>query len=122
MNDNDFAELLGLYLDPPGIPNPGMVGVKFEWVRGNPDFGALHMEEKHHVTEQEVEEVLLESPPLVEAKRHPDFPERTLFWGATRLDRWLFVACEDWTEGGVRHLKPITAFEPTDGEAYWKKP
>jgi hypothetical protein len=44
-----------------------------------------------------------------------------LFWGATRGDRWLFIVCEDWEENGVRILKPITAFEPEEGEAYWRR-
>lgn len=60
-------------------------------------------------------------PSYVEAKRHPDFPNRTLFWGATRHDRWLFVVCEDWSEGGIRFLRPITAFEPGEGVAYWER-
>jgi hypothetical protein len=58
---------------------------------------------------------------IVEAKRSREHPERTLFWGATRHDRWIFVACEDWTEDSVRYLKPITAFEPEEGEAYWRR-
>jgi hypothetical protein len=51
--------------------------------------------------------VLFEIPPIVDAKRSREHPERTLFWGATRHDRWIFVACEDWTEGAIRYLKPI---------------
>jgi hypothetical protein len=51
---------------------------------------------KHHVTQEEVEQVLFETPPRVESKRSPDYPERTI-------------------------LKPITAFEPEEGEAYWRR-
>ena len=72
------------------------------------------------MTEEEVEEVLLEIPPAVEAKRHPDFPNRTIFWGSTRASRWLFVSCEDWVEVNRRFLKPITAFEPDEGADYWR--
>jgi hypothetical protein len=79
------------------------------------------MSRKHSVTEHEVEEVLLEIPPFVEARRHRDFPGRTVFSGATRHDRWLAVVCEDWKEAGCRYLKPITAFEPEDGDAYWRR-
>ena len=35
--------------------------------------------------------------------------------------KWIFVVCEDWTDGGVRHLKPITAFEPPEGVKYWER-
>jgi hypothetical protein len=65
--------------------------------------------------------VRFEIPPIVEAKRSGVQPGRTLFWGATRHDRRIFVACEDWMEGSVRYLKPITAFEPEEGEAYWRR-
>jgi len=41
--------------------------------------------------------------------------------GATRRDRWLFVVCEDWTEEGTRHLRPVTAFEPEEGKEYWRR-
>ena len=30
------------------------------------------------------------------------------------------VVCEDRKEAGIRYLKPITAFEPEAGEAYWR--
>jgi hypothetical protein len=44
-----------------------------------------------------------------------------VFWGATRFDRWIVVVCEDWIEDGVRHLRPITAFEPSEGADYWER-
>jgi hypothetical protein len=28
---------------------------------------------------------------------------------------------EDWTEAAKRCLKPITAFEPDEGRAYWEQ-
>ncbi len=80
----------------------------------------LHLA-KHAVSKTEVEEVLFEVPPVVEARRSRDNPERTFFWGATRQDRRLFIVCEDWTIGSVRYLKPITAFEPDEGEDYWRR-
>lgn len=80
----------------------------------------LWVQEKHGVREAEVEQVLLEVPPMVEARRHRDWPGRTVFWGATRSDRWLVVGCEDRKEAAIRYLKPITAFEPKNGEAYWR--
>lgn len=91
------------------------------WVEDNPAFGAKHMWLEHQVSKDEVEQVLFEIPPVVEAKRSPDDPERTIFWGATRADRWLFIVCEDWTDEGQRFLKPITAFEPEGGEEYWRR-
>ena len=121
MDDDKFVDFLNDYLRPPSEPNPDMADVEVVWVRGNPDFGSLHMEEQHGVLEHEVEEVLLQVPPFVEARRHREHPGRTVFWGATNRDRWLFVACDDWTEGGRRYLKPITAFEPEEGEDYWRR-
>ena len=121
MHDDGFRDLLDEYLAPPADPNPDLVGVQVVLFRDNHDFGALHIEEKHGVSEREVEEVLFEIPPFVEAKRHPEVAERTIFWGATRNDRWLIVVCEDWTEGRTRYLKPITAFEPERGEQYWRQ-
>ena len=97
-----------------------MTDVEIVWIRGNPLHGSDHIA-AHNVTEGEVEEVLLEVPPDVEAKRHRDFPNRTIFWGATRDGRWLFVSCEDWSHRGKRYLKPITAFEPEEGEEYWSQ-
>lgn len=121
MDDDKFVDFLNDYLRPPSEPNPDMADVEVVWVRGNPDFGSLHMEEQHGVLEHEVEEVLLQVPPFVEARRHREHPGRTVFWGATNRNRWLFVACDDWTEGGRRYLKPITAFEPEEGEDYWRR-
>ena len=118
MDDDDFDDLLDEYLDGTLFPNMEMANVKMVWVEGNPALGALHIA-GHNVTKGEVEETLLECPPDVEAKRHKDYPGRTIFWGATRGGRWLFIACDDWTEGGTRYLRPITAFTPDEGRAYW---
>ncbi|HET7505384.1 MAG TPA: hypothetical protein VFK02_30400 [Kofleriaceae bacterium] len=98
-----------------------MASVRVLWIEDDPHVGALHIARKHNVTKQEVEQVLFEIPPVVAAKRSPRHPERTLFWGATRRDRWLFIVCEDWTEDAVRYLKPITAFEPDEGDHYWRR-
>jgi uncharacterized DUF497 family protein len=121
VNDDErpLAELLDEYLQPEADPNPEMAQVEIVWVENDPALGAQHMGEKHRVEKHEVEEVLFEIPPFVEAKRSREHQERTFFWGATRSDRWLFVVCEDWKDGGQRYLKPITAFEPTDGVKYW---
>lgn len=121
MRDNEFRDLLDQYLARPADPNPEMAGVHVVWVRDNHDFGALHIMGKHGITEREVEEVLFELPPYVEARRHPEHPDRTMFWGATRCDRWMFVVCEDWIDGQTRYLKPITAFEPDKGKDYWRQ-
>lgn len=121
VRDDEFRRLLDLYLEPSGDPNPDLVGVRIEWVRDNRNFGSLHISDQHDISEEEVEQVLLEIPPFVEAKRHPERPGRTIFWGATRRDRWLIVVCEDRTEADTRYLKPITAFEPDDGEDYWRR-
>jgi hypothetical protein len=120
-DDESFEKLLDAYLDPLADPNPALAGLQIVWVEDNPALGAEHMWLEHQVSKDEVEQVLFEIPPVVEAKRSPEDPERTLFWGATRADRWLFIVCEDWTEGGQRFLKPITAFEPEDGEEYWRR-
>lgn len=120
MTDDDFRRLLGDYLDAPSDPNPDMVDVDIVWIEGNPKVGALHIELEHGVTKEEVEDVLLWMPPMAQASRSPD-KRRTLFWGATKLDRWLFVVCEDVKEAGRRKLTVITAYEPDDGEAYWRK-
>ena len=119
-DDEELAELLDAYLEPPRDDNLRMAGVVLVWVEDEPRLGVQHMLERHGVTKQEVAEVLLEVPPYVESRRHPDHPNRTLFWGATRQDRWLFVVTEDWTEKGQRYLKPITAFEPDEDEMYWR--
>jgi hypothetical protein len=118
--DDDVRRLLGKYLEPPSDPNPDMAGVKIRWIDDNPKVGSRHIAE-HGVKKIEVEEVLLMIPPYVEAKRSNEHVDRTVFWGATRRDRWLFVVCEDVTIDGVRTLTPITAFEPDDGEAYWRR-
>ena len=97
------------------------MGVRFVWERGNPNFGARHIWEKHGITEEEVEQVLLEVPPNVEARRHPSYPNRTIFWGATRSDRWILVVCEDWTGGEIRYLRPITVLEPEEKQGYWEE-
>lgn len=121
MDDQDFLRLLDDYVYPPGNPNPEMAGVKIIWERDSSGFGAKHIRTEHHISEEEVEQMLFEVPPYVEARRYPDFPHCTIFWGATRLDRWLIVICEDWTEGHKRFLRPITAFEPEEGARYWEK-
>jgi hypothetical protein len=121
MRDDEFENLLDEYLTPPVEQNPDMAGVSIVWIRGTPDYGSRHIRERHGVEEQEVEEVLLQVPPFVEARKHSEHPGRTLFWGATRRDRWLLVVCEDWTDGSTRFLKPITAFEPDEGEEYWRR-
>lgn len=120
MENDEFLRLLGDYLEPPADPNPAMVGIQFIWVEDAPGCGARHMRE-HGVSKEEVEQVILETPPLVEAKVHLDYPDRTIFWGATRQDRWLFIVCVDWEDSGFRYLKPITAYEPDEGEAYWRR-
>jgi hypothetical protein len=118
-DDDDFLALLDAYLDEPYDPNPALGNVRILWIEDDPRVGALHIA-GHGISKYEVEQVLFEIPPVVQAKRSRDDPDRTLFWGATRRDRWLFVVCEDWAEGTVRYLKPITAFEPDDGERYWR--
>lgn len=118
-HEDEFLALLDAYLDVPHDPNPTMANIRIVWVEHDPGVGALHIAQ-HNVTKAEVEQVLFEVPPMVEAKRSRQHPDRTLFWGATRRDRWIFVVCEDWTQDRVRYLKPITAFEPDDGERYWR--
>ncbi len=120
MGDDELLRHLDEYLEPPTDPSPQMAGIKIVWERESSKFGARHIREHHGITEDEVEEVLFEVPPYVEARRHRDHPNRTVFWGATRNDRWLFVVCEDWKEGNIRYLTPITAFEPVEGRAYWE--
>jgi hypothetical protein len=120
MYDQGFEDDLEAYLEGLAYPNLEMANVEMVWVRGNPRYGSDHIA-RNGVTEQEVEEVLLEIPPELEAKKHPDNPRRTIFWGETRQGRGLFISCEDWTEAGVRYVKPITAFEPDEGYAYWRK-
>jgi hypothetical protein len=120
-DDDDFAALLDGYLEPPKDLNPRMKGVELRWEEGDLEYGAIHIQYKHNITKKEVEEVLFGVPPEVKAKRHREKPERSVFWGATRHDRWLFVACEDRVENGRRILTPITAFEPAEGEEYWRR-
>jgi hypothetical protein len=103
-DDEDFLALLDAYLDEPHDPNPAMASIHVLWVEDDPGVGALHIAQ-HDVTKAEVEQVLFEIPPVVQAKRSRQHPERTLFWGATRQDRWIFIVCEDWIEDGVRYLK-----------------
>lgn len=121
MNDEELLRRLDEYLEPPADPNPEMAAITIVWERDNPNFGARHIWEKHRITEEEVEQVIFEIPPFVEAKRHPDHPNRTIFWGATRRDRWIVIVCEDWKEDDTRYLRPITAFEPEEGVKYWEE-
>ena len=121
MEDSEFDDLLDAYLDGRLAPNLDMADVEIVWVDNNPHFGSLHMKMNHGVAKHEVEEVLLELPPEVEAKRARDNPNKTYFWGATREGRGLFVACEDRREGDTRFLTPITAFEPDQGYEYWRR-
>jgi uncharacterized DUF497 family protein len=120
-DDLDLERALEAYLEPPAELNLRMAGVRIEWIKDNPKCGALHIWEKHGVSQEEVEQVLFETPPMVEAKRSVEHSNRTVFWGATRHDRWLVVVCEDREERGRRILTPITAFEPEEGEAYWRR-
>ena len=61
-------------------------------------------------------------PPSASMRSAPlDRPAIPIMLGATRRDRWLFVVCEDWTEEGTRHLRPVTAFEPEEGKEYWRR-
>lgn len=119
--EDELERLLEAYLDPPVEVNAALVGVRIHWIEGDPDIGALHME-KHLVTKDEVEQVLMEVPPMVRAKRHREHADRTVFLGATRWDRWLFVCCIEREElDGTRVLVPLTAFEPEDPEDYWQR-
>jgi hypothetical protein len=117
---DDFRELLSQYLQIPSDPNPEMVDVEIIWIRDDPSVGSLHIQEKHKVTEREVEDVLLLIPPYAKARRPRDNPSRTAFWGATQKDRWLVVICEEKRHGRKRYLTPITTFEPNEGEVYWR--
>ena len=116
MDDEEFLRLIDEYLEPPTEPNAELAGVRIVWTPDN----LRHIWE-HRVREEDVEQVLLEVPPRVEVKQSPVHANRTLFWGATRYDRWIVVVCEDWTEDDTRYLKPITAFEPADGVKYWER-
>jgi hypothetical protein len=122
MDDAEFDDDLEAYLSGVAFPNLEMAGVEIVWIDDNPRCGSLHMRMKRPpVQKHEVEEVLLEVPPEVEAKRAKNNPNRTYFWGATRDGRQLFVVCEDRQEGETRYLTPITAFEPDDGYEYWRR-
>jgi hypothetical protein len=121
MGDPEFADDLDDYLHGDLHPNLEMADVEIVWVDGNEHFGSLHMRLNHQVEKHEVEEVLLELPPEVEAKRARDDPRKTYFWGETRDGRRLFVACKEGREAGKRFLTPITAFEPEDGYEYWRR-
>lgn len=83
--DDDFLALLDSYLDVPHDPNPTMANVHVVWIDDDPGVGVLHIA-KHNVTKEEVEQVLFEVPPMAQAKRSRQYPDRTLFWGATRRD------------------------------------
>ena len=98
MSEDDFHDLLDQFLEPHIEASPTAFDVAVVWERDNPDFGSLHILELHSVTEEEVEQVILETPPDVQLKRHPSRDDRMLFWGATRFDRWLFISCEMWWE------------------------
>jgi hypothetical protein len=110
MDDAAFDDLLDQYLDGTLAPNLEMADVEIVWVDHSPHFGSLHMLREHDVKKHEVEEVLLELPPEVEAKRARDDSRKTYFWGATREGRWLFVACEDRRQGNRRFLTPHHSF------------
>ena len=120
MSDDNLEAELEAYLQSLDRLNLDFVDVSIHWVMDNPDFGALHIKELHNVTTEEVEEVLFEIPPNVEAKQSIKHSSRTVFYGATRAHRWLFIACEDFIEENQRILRPITAFEPEQGRAYWE--
>lgn len=118
-DEEDFARLLEAYLEPERERNPALARVRIKHVRDNPAYGAQHMWERHQVSEQEVEEVILEMPPTVECKRDPDHPDRLLFLGATRKRRQLLVVCDVEGEGETKILVPITGFEADEKE--WRK-
>tara|TARA_Y100000294_G_scaffold139871_1_gene133496 strand:+ start:77 stop:520 length:444 start_codon:yes stop_codon:yes gene_type:complete len=120
MTDSDFSHLLDSYLEPDADPHPMAGNVQVMWERNSLNMGSRHIWEKHRVTEEEVEQVILEVPPYVDIKDHPVLVNRTMFWGATRLDRWIFVVCEEWQESGLMYLRPLTAFEPEEGVDYWE--
>jgi len=76
-DDHDFLALLDAYLDEPHDRNLRMENVCILWIEDDPGVGALHIAIKHRVTKEEVEQVLFEIPPVVEAKRSGQYPERT---------------------------------------------
>ncbi len=119
MTDEDLEALLDDYLTPEDEPNPAYLDVQIIWIEGRPEVGVEHIKQ-HGVETAEVEEVIFRRPPEVEAKRCGENRSRTFFYGATRSDRWLFVACDDEVIAGIRYLTVITAFEPNQGREYWK--
>lgn len=121
MDDKELERLFQEYLKPPELPLEEVILAEVRWIRGNPDVGSDHIRFKHGVTEEEVEDVLFSVPPQVEAKRHPAYPNSTLFWGRTPSGRPLFIVCDDRIEEGKRILTPITAFSPERGEKYWRQ-
>ena len=62
MDDDELLRLLDAYLEPPGEPNPALIGVEIIWERNNSAFGSRHILETHRITEVEVAQVLLEIP------------------------------------------------------------
>ncbi len=73
MGDSDFDDFLDDYLDDEANPNFDMLDVEIVWVRGNSAYGTDHIA-INNVTEAEVEEVLLEIPPEVEAPQEISRP------------------------------------------------
>jgi hypothetical protein len=80
-SDDDFLALLDDYLEPPHDPNPAMLRVQIVWVEDDPRLGALHMAQ-HGVAKAEVEQVLFEIPPIVEAKRSREYPRADAVLGS----------------------------------------
>jgi hypothetical protein len=119
LDDDDFEKLLNDYLDPPAPTCPE--GLCIDWKTGDQSVGLDHIEEKHGLTRSEVEDALYAGPPETEAKKKKENKNRTVFWGPTRLKKWVFIVCEDNMESKFRHLKPITAFIPDEGRAYWEE-
>ena len=119
LQDKSFDELLDEYFENPPETNSVYSNVEIHWIEGRAEVGVGHISSKHQVTKSEVEEVIFELPPEVQAKAHPDHPDRTIFWGCTREGRWIFIVCEDRMTAELRTLTPITAFEPDEGEEYW---
>ena len=121
MDDKELDDLFQQYLKPPEPSLDEVILAKVDWIRGNPDVGSDHIKLRPGVTEEEVEDVLFSVPPQVEAKRHPAYPNSTIFRGQTPSGRRLFIVCYDRTEEGKRILTPITAFSPELGEKYWRQ-
>ena len=85
-DEDDFLSLLDEYLEPPHDQNRAMSNVRIVWVDDDPRLGTLHIAE-HGIAKAEVEQVLFELPPVVEAKRSRENPERTLFPARTLSER-----------------------------------